>query len=601
MDLRTIMNSDASGAAKPQSAAPRQSPARRMSSEPFHTPKLNESSTPGPSLPSGYFTRPPPPPPLQPPQLSPDGSSSYGSVQSPYQHNSASTVSAGPHSQHAQSPSQGYPQSVRDAHPVTPASPALYNQQTVPLASPYTPQSANSAAHQHQQQQQSYFTHQGTLPLQYVTASPSRPLYSSYPRDSPRAIGVQQQIPSQQQFSPHAQRSQPGIPLGPSFGPPSGPFQRPSSSIRPPSAGHESHGQLSASWPNADIYGHELRNASSTSPASQSAAPPPRPPLRRDSRPGDGSQGQHTGETDRERSVSVSPKTIVSRQSLSQDRGSTPYGNSMDEERWKDSPLGVISGHSQSGSATSSSKHRSLTPQQLYSQPAQVAQTNSSPLAKHTPSRETTLGLPRSQPPTHSDSPVQAPKRKRMRYEEPPIYARKAARTSGKSPLILNRRPPIPKHSTSRFAQDRSESVQRTIPPPASLPPSTGPSINGGTPPNGRGPAVTVVEPTYGLLGPWEPSITGLIPHEEITKAICDFLFQHVVLRRDLAAGAAGAAATGSTAILEVEAKLGQLVDRDRGGRLRLPVLTECILNRDDSSVRSAFESHMSLVSLICI
>lgn len=101
-----------------------------------------------------------------------------------------------------------------------------------------------------------------------------------------------------------------------------------------------------------------------------------------------------------------------------------------------------------------------------------------------------------------------------------------------------------------------------------------------------------------GILGPWEPSITGLIPHEEVTKVICDFLFQQVVVRRDLGAGPAGAAATGSTAILEVEAKLGQLVDRDKGGRLRLPVLTECVLSKEAAGYRTAFESTMTLVSL---
>jgi hypothetical protein len=187
-----------------------------------------------------------------------------------------------------------------------------------------------------------------------------------------------------------------------------------------------------------------------------------------------------------------------------------------------------------------------------------------------------------------------------MRYDEPPIYARKAPRTSGKSPVIPNRRPPILKHASARLAQeDRSVSHQRSIPSAAPLPASARPPVNGESPLNGRAPLPTPIEPAVGLLGPWEPSITGLIPHEEITKMICDFLFQHVVLRRDLAAAPAGAAAAGSTAILEVEAKLGQLIDRDKGGRLYLPVLTECIINRDASGFRTAFESSMSLVSPI--
>lgn len=80
---------------------------------------------------------------------------------------------------------------------------------------------------------------------------------------------------------------------------------------------------------------------------------------------------------------------------------------------------------------------------------------------------------------------------------------------------------------------------------------------------------------------------------------VCDFLFQQVVVRKDLGAGPAGAAATGQGAILEVEAKLGQLVDKNRGERLRLPVMTECVISRDDPSLRISFESSMTLVSAL--
>ncbi len=99
-----------------------------------------------------------------------------------------------------------------------------------------------------------------------------------------------------------------------------------------------------------------------------------------------------------------------------------------------------------------------------------------------------------------------------------------------------------------------------------------------------------------GSLGPWEPSITGFIPFEEITKQLCDFLFQHVVLRTDVAAAAAGSAAAGQGAIIEVEAKLGHLMDMDRRERLVLPVLTESVINRE-SRLRTSFESKMTVVS----
>jgi hypothetical protein len=100
-----------------------------------------------------------------------------------------------------------------------------------------------------------------------------------------------------------------------------------------------------------------------------------------------------------------------------------------------------------------------------------------------------------------------------------------------------------------------------------------------------------------GILGPWEPSITGFIPHEEVTKLLCDFLFQHVVMRNDVGAGPAGSAAAGQGAIIEIEAKLGHVMDMDRGERLNLPILTETVVNRDIPRFRTSFESSMTVVS----
>lgn len=105
--------------------------------------------------------------------------------------------------------------------------------------------------------------------------------------------------------------------------------------------------------------------------------------------------------------------------------------------------------------------------------------------------------------------------------------------------------------------------------------------------------------PQLGPLGRWEPSITGFIPHEEITKLICDFLFEHVVMRNDVNAGPAGSAAGGQGAIIEVEAKFGHIMDMERGERLHLPILTESVVNRDDPRFRTSFDSNMSIVSFL--
>lgn len=88
-----------------------------------------------------------------------------------------------------------------------------------------------------------------------------------------------------------------------------------------------------------------------------------------------------------------------------------------------------------------------------------------------------------------------------------------------------------------------------------------------------------------------------MIPHEEITKVLCDFLFQHVVLRNDVAVEPAGSAAAGQGTIIEIEAKLGHVIDAETRERLTLPILTECVINRESPRFRTSFESSMTVVS----
>lgn len=579
MDLRTIMNtSDGSAAAKPPPPPSQQSPARQ-NSEPINTTRQNEVSTPGPSYQTAYLARPSQPS-IQPPQHSPSPSATYISTQSPYQYKSTATLSGGAPSHHVQSsPPPTYQQIPRDSNPVTPASPAVFAPPP-PLASPYTPHSSSST----QQQQPSYFSHYPG-PQSAHSYSPQ-----PHPSESPLAVNAQQPFQPHQQISPVAQRSQPGTPLGP----PAGPYQRPPQSTRPPSAGENMSAQASNAWNPPEHYGPEQRLGSVQ--GYQAAVPP-----HRDSRHGERpTSSQYLPESDRERSVSISPKTIVSRQSLSQDReGITPHRTSIDDDRWRQSPS---ASHSHSSSVADHTKLSSHTPQPTHPHGTQAMQMNSSPLARQTPSRETpaaSVQLIKSEASEVSDVSGRPTKRKKVRYTEPPIFARRVPRGSQRGPIIPNPRPPIPKHSPARIPQHRrSTSVQGAEPSPSttSLQTPARPTVpNGTTPPNGRPLPPAPTEPVYGSLGPWEPSISGKIPYEEITKVVCDFLFKEVVLRRDLPAGAAGASAIGSGAMLEIEAKLGKIVDKERGGRLRLPIMTECVMNANASDYRTAFESSMSL------
>ncbi|KAJ9201115.1 hypothetical protein DTO021D3_9005 [Paecilomyces variotii] len=574
MDLRTIMNNDAGGGANNNPTPPPHSPAvHRSASESHYRNEQNETPS-GPSYPAGLPGQPQPPP-LQPPHRSPDRSSSYGSVQSPYQYSSTSKLTSGAPSQ--QGPvihgSPSFASAPRDSFAGNLSSSVVYsNQQTPgPLVSPFTPQPMSAGIQQ--QQQQSYFSQR-----------------SQSIQENPQSAGAQPPL-APQQFSPQAQRSQPGTPLGP----PSVSYQRPSpQSVRPASSGRDSqHAQLSSPWGAQENQTREQRNIASPTAHSR--------PSRQDSR-----SSEHTQKDgDKERSVSVSPKTVFAstpRQTSiagSIERTSPSNRNSVDDGRQKESPTASASVHAQGGAGATSGTYQAVTPQQPY--PASISnRTNSSPPARMNSSGDVPMTSSAQLPPKEnmsmSPASVSGPppaKRKRTRYAEPPIYARKAPGTHGRSPMLPARRPPVPKHA--RHTVDDPASRQKSIPPAAAIPAAARNQVNGAPPTNGRISNLPPPEPSPGLLGPWEPSITGLIPHEEITKLICDFLFQQVVMRKDVGAGPAGGAATGQDAILEVEAKLGQLIDRNRGERLRLPVLTECILSKDDPAIRTSFESSMSL------
>lgn len=175
--------------------------------------------------------------------------------------------------------------------------------------------------------------------------------------------------------------------------------------------------------------------------------------------------------------------------------------------------------------------------------------------------------------------------------------------------MIPNPHPPIPKHlrdSPQNPFEARRQSTPSQAPAAANaLSTAATAAIKSEPPPvNGRPaarqpPAPAAPALPVGSLGPWEPSITGFIPHEEITKLVCDFLFQHVVLRNDATAAPSGTAAAGQGAIIEVEAKLGHIIDMDRNERLSLPILTESVINKENPRFRTVFESSMTLVSTI--
>ena len=156
---------------------------------------------------------------------------------------------------------------------------------------------------------------------------------------------------------------------------------------------------------------------------------------------------------------------------------------------------------------------------------------------------------------TQSASPQQ-PRKKRVRYSSPPIWARSV-------------------RGVQAGANRGVKKVNGTAP------------IKSET--NGHRQVSPVKED--GLLGPWEESITGQKPNEELSRVVADFLYVNVVGRKDhnelMSRGVE----------IEIEAKLGQLIDNQTNQRYRLPVRTETILDVRPGS--TAFTSSMTEVRML--
>jgi polynucleotide 5'-triphosphatase len=87
----------------------------------------------------------------------------------------------------------------------------------------------------------------------------------------------------------------------------------------------------------------------------------------------------------------------------------------------------------------------------------------------------------------------------------------------------------------------------------------------------------------------WEPSITNDKPYDEITRLVCDFLWENVVNNEMLRQ----AIAEGQGTQVEVEAKWGQILDRVTKDRIAGIHESECVVRRGDLE-NTKFESTMS-------
>lgn len=175
-------------------------------------------------------------------------------------------------------------------------------------------------------------------------------------------------------------------------------------------------------------------------------------------------------------------------------------------------------------------------------------------------------------------------RQKPSRWREIPIWAQSVPRHN-RPPKGNPKRPAprqIPSASVPAQSNSRPNGMQGSI----------------GQSNQANGVHIPVAQPTLastGPLGPWEPSFLNIIPAEELVRIVSDWLFQNVVQRVDVGVGPAGGGTSGG-AVLEIEAKIGQLIDRNTNDRLRLPVLNECVVSHTDPNIRIAFKSSMTEV-----
>lgn len=684
MDLRSIINTDSNSNPPPRLRPSQDSPVKRG----YHTYKAQLQSAYDGS--SSTFhddprpnPRPPQPPPLQPPGhrelQSPSGSYSQRSAQSPYQNTPTSSLSGSqypfpqaPHYQGQNHPGYGHPFQQREQHTtITTTGGQSYGQ---PSPSVLTPTSTTpGSAYAPQQYHRPHSSHSAATP----TSAQSH--IQNFPRESPHALHIQVNPPLHAYPAQHYQ-SQPGNPLGP---PP--PIGRPSPVQHRESSGpalHEYRSQSGSSYSSHQISGPspttEISTAVLASPAAYNTRQPP-------------SRGQsYRSEEDRERSLSVSPKTrLPSQTKLEQmevtpeaDRrwsgGVTPAKRKMTEsfpearpymtqtsEHTQDhydqhqeprtsngltletstapgrdlkdvqvvhtqQPINTLSptmastsviphltresdhlipqgNLSSSSSSATPSRQQPTTPQLLPNQKTPGSRTSPTPpSAGHpTPSLSAapsgTPGIPpsmeRTISPVTSASPQQ-PTRKRQRFDSPPIYAqssRRNGRVGSANPLLSNRRAAAPRAAPTMQQEGSHPRGQGSL---HSAPQGVREESNGHPPPANDivVPNALPIAANETALGAWEHSIIDMLPSEELTRTIADFLFTEVVLRNDVGAGPAGGG-PGPGAVLEIEAKFGQLIDRNTNERLRLPVMTECIVSKNDPNLRIAFKSSMTEVS----
>ena len=524
MDLRSILSNDSSAQKQP----PR-----------LHTPQSSFDSRTDQQRPyDGYLDRATP---ISSSSHSIDsrsaGPGGYFNLQSPHPLISASTPSGGAPSVYTQSPgaqSQQYVQ--RDGSTPYSAYPTAY----VPSPGPMTP----SSAHHYPPAQISGNSHS------YPPHGIGQP---SFHREELGHLNGHHQTTVRQMSPPAPVNQTPATPLGP---PANYPRQSPYSA-RPSSQGY-------------DVYRRTSIGSGGSTQSRDFGSLSHLEPLRAGSIQRNSSGTSEDAQRQRERSIeSVSPKTIPkqppSRQSSTYSQSplaqhSVPpvpfiqYRQRKMSESIPERHAASVDGTAQNGFSHS---HQPPAPPDMSALQTPGAQTNDS----LTPQSDN-VSLPPQPSPTARKKPnlkrnasvvsnttvTAMPPRKRLKRDEVPVFARSARH--GRS-LRLNvtgpqPRPPKsqnrPRHQTPEVFPQQMKQEAALAQPPA---------------------------PTELGKLPWEASITNIIPYEDLSRAVCNWIVQQILHRTPPVGG-----------VFEIEAKLGAIEMQDNGERLNLPVRTETIFQK---------------------
>ncbi|KAK4111741.1 mRNA triphosphatase CET1 [Canariomyces notabilis] len=309
-------------------------------------------------------------------------------------------------------------------------------------------------------------------------------------------------------------------------------------------------------------------------PQASPALPPPPPALPRHSITqgvyDPQSQEPHRGQqpqSDRERSVSVSPKTRVP--SLPSTSGRPSTSATELEARHSQAHHTAMTAsieHDAKRDRAATPAKRKLEDRELQPEELERRDTRPAPFEdSHGRAGHADAGGPVPRP----HMPIKAQKKRKVYRTVPPWAQSLRDRVPTHPNYVLAR--PLP-HSGPQVNGKPDRQAGRPEQQPLSRHQS--PEEKRSMAPQTPGPNVLpeTANP-WGPLGPWEASITNSVPQEGFTKAIADFLFQYIILNPDINE------IQGRGVKFEIEAKLGTLISKDTNQRLNLPVLTECVIN----------------------